>query len=39
MAHGIVKTAKLYRFFLEGVRFEGSVLQGYNGGIFYAARL
>lgn len=34
-----VKIAKLYRFFLEGVRFEGSVLQGYNGRIFSAARL
>ena len=38
-AHCIVKTAKLYHFFLEGVRFEGTVLQGYNGEIFSAARL
>lgn len=30
MAHGIVKTAKLYRFFLEGVRLRHSVLLVYN---------
>ena len=34
MAHGIVKTAKLYRFFLEGVRLRHSVLLVYNERTF-----
>ena len=34
MAHGIVKTAKLYRFFLEGVRLRHSVLLVYNERAF-----
>lgn len=38
-AHCIVKTAKLLKVFWKGGRFEGAMLQGYNGGIFSAARL